>query len=65
MILKRQTLELFNSCKRDNKDRRKKVVWAVFSYLGDDNNEYRQAFTFPIGTPENMMFLLTPEYLER
>ena len=65
MKMKRLTLQLYDPAKRDNTDRRKVVTWAVFEYLGEDNNLYRQSFTFPKNTPENQMFLLTPEFLEK
>ena len=58
----RQSLIKYEDNKRDNKDRRKKVSFAVFSYIDMDTNfEYRKAFTAPINTPELKFWDIAPK----
>ena len=53
-------MEKYEPCKKDPKDRRKKVSWAVFSYFNERGEEYRRAFTMSINTPEIAFFDIAP-----
>lgn len=59
----RKQLEIYIDCKRDIMDKRRKVSFAVFSYIGDDGHEYRKSFTAPPFTPENDFFNLAPKQI--
>jgi hypothetical protein len=62
-ILRRNFLEKYEANRRAIKDRRKRIAWAVFSYLDENNVEYRKAFEAPAGTPENDFWDIAPKFL--
>jgi hypothetical protein len=58
----RNKLEKFDSNRKDVKDRRKKVTWAVFSYIDEKTGyEYRKSFTAKPNTPETEMWKIAPK----
>ena len=57
----RRELAQYSERKRDNNDRRKFVTWAVFSYVTDNGEEYRRAFTSAPYTPELDMWGIAPK----
>ena len=64
MQLIRKHLEIYDPCKRDTDDRRKKVTFAVFSYINPINgDEYRRKFTAPQHTPEVQMWDIAPKVI--
>ncbi len=63
MKLQRHRLEKYNPCKRDIKDSRKKIAWAVFSYLDENGVEYRRSYTAPCNTPENYFWGKAPKQI--
>jgi len=66
MILIRNKLEIYMDSKRDTKDRRKKVAWAVFSYINKSNNdEHRISFTAKVNTPETEFWNIAPKRIEQ
>ena len=61
----RQSLIKYDDNRRDIKDRRKKVAWAVFSYIELNTGiEYRKAFTAPVGTPELKFWNIAPKEIK-
>jgi len=60
----RNHLEKYEDNKRDNNDRRKKVAWAVFSYIDENNIEFRKSFTAPAGTPEKDFWDIAPKQIK-
>jgi len=60
----RHNLEKFNENTRDVKDKRKKVSYAVFSYISENGVEYRKLFTMPAFTHENKFFDVAPLIIE-
>ena len=63
-MLQRNYLEIYNPCKRDIKDQRKKVSFAVFSYIDRDTKyEYRKSFTAPPNTPEADFWAIAPRII--
>ena len=64
MRARRNQLEQYHERKRDSKDRRKFVAWAVFSYLTDSGIEYRRAVTAEPLTPERNMWDIAPLSIE-
>jgi len=55
----------FDSNKRSALDRRKKVSWAVFSYIDEaTGDEYRKSFEAPVNTPENKFWEIAPKTIE-
>ena len=64
--LVRNRLEIYDAKRKDTKDKRKKVAWAVFSYIEEGTgDEYRKAFTAKAGTPETEMWKLAPKTIMR
>lgn len=62
--LMRNYLEKYDPSRRDSADRRKKVAWAVFSYIErDTSHEYRKAFTAPANTPEMKFWDIAPRII--
>jgi hypothetical protein len=60
----RKSLEKYDHSRRDSKDRRKKVAWAVFSYYErDTGQEYRKSFTAPADTPESKFWDIAPRII--
>ena len=60
----RHRMEIYNPDKRDTKDRRTKVAFAVFSYITDDGIEYRKGFTAPKNTHEMEFWNIAPKTIE-
>ena len=59
--LVRRHLEIFHPNRRDTNDKRKKVAWAVFSYIEQGTGyEYRKSFTAKVGTKESEFFNIAP-----
>lgn len=66
MILMRNKLEIFEDSHRDNADKRKKLAWAVFSYIDKTTKEeYRKSFTAKTGTTENEFWNIAPKIIKR
>ena len=66
MILIRNKLETYIDSKRDTKDKRKKVAWAVFSYINKDNgDEHRISFTAKVNTPETKFWNIAPKKIKQ
>jgi hypothetical protein len=62
MALIRKHLEKYEHSRRNIADRRKKVAWAVFSYVEIDTGyEYRKSFTAPANTPEMKFWDIAPQ----
>jgi hypothetical protein len=57
-------LEKFEESKRDTRDRRKKVCFAVFSYLTLCGVEYRKGYTFEPFTSEVDVWARVPCVIE-
>jgi hypothetical protein len=58
----RQGLELYDSNRRDPKDKRKKIAWAVFSYIDEaTGEEYRRPFKADPGIPETEFWNIAPK----
>jgi hypothetical protein len=61
----RNKLEKFEDNKRDTNDRRKKIAWAVFSYIDTNTgHEFRKSFTAKVGTPESEMWNIAPKTID-
>ena len=66
MILIRNKLEIYIDSKKDTKDKRRKVAFAVFSYINkDNNNEHRISFTAKVNTPETEFWNIAPKSIEQ
>jgi len=61
--LTRGSLVKYYETKRDNKDARRKVAVAIFSYHDNSGFEYRKTFTAKAGTPEELFYDITPEVI--
>jgi hypothetical protein len=54
-------LEMFDECRRDIKDNRRKVSFAVFSYIAENGDEYRRSFTSLSRMPESYFWTIAPK----
>jgi hypothetical protein len=63
MKLFRGSLEQYNEKRKDVKDKRKYVAWAVFSYFDEKGIEYRKSFTAKVLTSELEFFSIAPEII--
>lgn len=61
--LVRKHLEKFDPKKKSKADRTRYVAWAVFSYVGPDNEEYRKSFEAPVETPEQDFWKIAPKVI--
>jgi len=59
----RHQLEQYVDYARDTYDQRKKVSYAVFSYLDEQGTEYRKRFTSVPYTPEIDFWKIAPLFI--
>ncbi len=61
--LVRNHLEIFDPKRKSKADRTRYVAWAVFSYIGAKNEEYRKSFEAPVETPEEDFWKIAPKVI--